>query len=261
MHSPGHEKGLAAVVAWAVLATWHPATADDVEVIDVKPVRNQLSVIRDGGHYIVVEAFKTGTEHLYFGDGKSLYQLVSLGGSQSGSERFSRSIWAPRQEHQAEVRFEDGLWTLQCGDRSTGFAIVGQDEADKVLDEGVFHKPLWKRSAYALARDDRGVYYYVDHLQDEYGGKGFRIFIGAKGRMKLAKMMNVVLDTEGAIFATKRGELRLILNRDEKDETFWVRGKQRIKLVTVPLRANIRLIYDELGVYEGELLGTPCDYY
>ena len=69
-------------------------------------------------------------------------------------------------------------------------------------------------------------------------------------------MTNVVSDSEGDIFATKSGELRLVLDRKE---SAWVKGKQRTALELLPLEDNVQLIYSELGVYAGEPLGTPCD--
>jgi hypothetical protein len=70
------------------------------------------------------------------------------------------------------------------------------------------------------------------------------------------KMTNVVSDSEGDIFATRTGELRLVL---DKNESYWVKGKARTALKLLPLEDNVRLIYSELGVYAGEPLGTPCD--
>ena len=35
--------------------------------------------------------------------------------------------------------------------------------------------------------------------------------------------------------------------------------KSKLKLTKVPVEDNAAMIYGELGVYTGELLGTPCD--
>ena len=58
------------------------------------------------------------------------------------------------------------------------------------------------------------------------------------------------------IFATKGGELRLVL---DKHQLLWVEHKMEKKLVALPVEDNAVLIYTELGVYAGEPLGTPCD--
>ena len=148
-----------------------------------------------------------------------------------------------------------GKWHVQCGKRETELQRLGTKEADKVLSTAVFKRRYWKRRAYALSRDDRGTYYYVDRLLPEFGGKGFRLFVGPRGSMSLLPMTNIVSDSEGDIFATKSGELRLILRR--KDAT-WVKGKHRTRLTHVPVRKNVAMIYNDLGVYPG-FLGTPCD--
>ena len=125
----------------------------------------------------------------------------------------------------------------------------------KVLDKGGFHRPLWKRQAHVLARDDAGTYYFVDRLRDEEGGKGYRIFAGPAGGMKELPMTNVISDSVGQIYATKRGELRLITSNAE---ITWMKGGAKAALTRVPVEDNLALVYGDLGVYPGGL-GTPCD--
>jgi hypothetical protein len=66
----------------------------------------------------------------------------------------------------------------------------------------------------------------------------------------------VVSDSEGDIFATKQGTLRMVLG---KSESLWAKGKQEQKLVQLPVADNRLLIYTDLGPYLGQRLGTPCD--
>ncbi|HZS38940.1 MAG TPA: hypothetical protein VFF06_19035, partial [Polyangia bacterium] len=63
-------------------------------------------------------------------------------------------------------------------------------------------------------------------------------------------------DSEGDIFATKSGSLRLILN---KGESLWEQTGKKQKLILLPIEDNHVLIYTDLGVYTGLPLGTPCD--
>ena len=51
-----------------------------------------------------------------------------------------------------------------------------------------------------------------------------------KGNLKQLKMTNVVADSEGEIFSTKTGELRLVLN---KSEYAWVQAGAPLKLLPV----------------------------
>jgi hypothetical protein len=250
--------GLAAPAAHADKAD-KKAPAD---VVSIDAVKEKLVVLRtDGGHYVVIEPFNISSDHFYFGDDKNLYRQRTWSGSQEGDVRFSRNFWAPRVDHRSEVGYKDGLWYLECGQRTTPLAEVTGVDAGKLLDKAVYHSPLWKREGYHLSRDDRGIYYYVDRLRDEHGGKGFRLFIGAKGKLKLTKLTNIVSDSEGDIFSTRKGDLRFIMNRGEPENATWVERKKKLPLTIVPMHKNIVLIYDELGMYEGQDLGTACDYY
>src|SRR5208283_5929870 len=145
-------------------------------------------------------------------------------------------------------------YRLGCGDRTTVFTPTEEEKAKAILASATFKPPRWTRRAYALARDESGTYYYVDRAREE-DVLDFRLWAGPRGQLKPLKMTNVVSDSEGDIFATKSGELRLVL---DKKESVWVKGKQRMPLKLLPLEDNVRLIYSDLGVYAGEPLGTPC---
>jgi hypothetical protein len=69
-------------------------------------------------------------------------------------------------------------------------------------------------------------------------------------------MTNVVSDSQGDIFTTKKGELRLVLG---KKQSKWIAGKKETELTSLPLEDNRIMIYRDLGVYTGQRLGTPCD--
>ena len=45
------------------------------------------------------------------------------------------------------------------------------------------------------------------------------------------------------------------------DYATWAEKKKDLKLTLVPVdfNKNVAMIYNELGVYTGERLGTPCD--
>jgi hypothetical protein len=74
--------------------------------------------------------------------------------------------------------------------------------------------------------------------------------------MKPQKLTNIVSDSEGDIFATKTGSLRVVL---DKHESLWTQGKKQQKLILLPIEDNAIMIYSDLGVYTGQPLGTPCD--
>ncbi len=113
-----------------------------------------------------------------------------------------------------------------------------------------------QRRAHALARDRRGVYYYVDRGLSRARSKDFRVFIGRRGRMHPQQVVDVVSDSQGEIFETKRGKLRLIVG---KTQALWITKRRTHRLTQVPVKENLKLIYTELGLYLGKRLGTPCD--
>ncbi|MFZ5469719.1 MAG: hypothetical protein ACOZIN_09805 [Myxococcota bacterium] len=247
-------------LAWLV-ASSHSIGAPRVEPkekVDIAAMKEKLKVLEDGkGHVIVVEPFGASGA-LFWGDGKTMYEQRVLGGGAVGEESFSRNFWEPRVERraQAELSFREGKYTVDCESRQTEFKPAAENRAAEVLDRAVFLKPRWKRIAYALARDNAGNYYYVDRARETERVEDFRLFIGPRGRLKQQQMVNIVSDSAGDIFASKKGELRLVLDRKE---SLWISGKKTLTLTALPVEDNVKLIYTGLGVYEREKLGTPCD--
>jgi len=264
----------AAPIAAAVLALVVPAALvagiadarpkkkkikDDLE--DISKVKATLAVLTDEDGDVYVVDTTWGDEHYaFYGDGKVLYrQRIFGGGSDGTTGSFDFSFWSPRADRGFIGRDAKGAFYVQCDDGTDAetFPLTQLPAADakKVLDTASFRKPLWKRQAQALARDDAGNYYYVDRMRDDYGGKGHRIFAGPKGGMKELPMTNVVSDSVGEIYATKKGELRFIT---DPNKASWIKGTVKTELTIIPIEDNISLIYGELGVYDGSL-GTPCD--
>ncbi|HTM22195.1 MAG TPA: hypothetical protein VL172_16860 [Kofleriaceae bacterium] len=245
----------------AVPATAAAAPVKNPDKVDIAPIKADVKVLSDGrGHYVVVRngIGSVNDNELFYGDGKTFYAQRIFGGGGDGSTgRRDMDMWEPRSRprYMAELEHNNGVWTVTCDERDTTLNEVPHADAVKILDKATFYKVKWKRRAYALARDEFGVYYYVDQLREEFGGKGFELYVGPRGNMVKQKMINIVSDSMGDIFATAKGDLRLIL---DKSEANWVKGKKRTQLTYVPPEDNAYMIYAELGVYN-ERLGTPCD--
>jgi hypothetical protein len=232
------------------------AAEDTGAPIDITAYRDKLIVITDGKqHFMAMVPFKTDAPTFY-GDGKIFWTQRIFGYSSSGTESFNRSFWDPRGAQVSFVNFKDGKYTVSCNEREIDLKLVPDAERETILSGARFFPPRWKHKAYALARDNEGKYYYVDRLREPEQSRSFRLFVGPRGNMKLQKMINVVSDSEGDIFATKSGSLRLIL---DKKETTWIQGKKKTPLVSLPIDKNFVLIHTDLGPYTGERLGTPCD--
>ena len=227
--------------------------------VDISAVKDKLVILSDGkDHYVAVIPFSDVWQHLYYGNGKRFFLQRVTGGGSSGTESWDRVFWEPRVDARwkAGVGWKDGKYSVQCGDRETTFTSLANEARDKILASATFHEQLWQYQAYSLARDNQGHYYYVDRPLAPANSKTFRLFSGLRGSLKPLKMTNIVSDSQGDIFTTRSGELRLVL---DKQRSVWVERKKELELIQLPIQDNHVLIYQDLGVYEGQRLGTPCD--
>jgi hypothetical protein len=253
---------LAAAVALGLAAT--PVAADRAETsIDITSIKDQLVVLRAGGdEYVALVPFETSSQHFYYGNSRAMYRQQTFLTSTDEGTAVERVFWSPVTANESRLVFDNGIWTLRCGDRELELDPVANVEAERLLGSASFREPRWKREAYLLARDAEHHYYYIDHVRSARGGSGFRLFIGKKGRLNQIKLADVVRDSEGEIFVTARGELHVETTPDSPAPALiWKRrgaGKATV-LLTVPVERNPYLIYQELGVYAGEQFGTPCE--
>lgn len=248
------------------------------EKLDLSDKKASLKVLTDGKkHYLVFDPDKGYSSDFFYGDGKKLAKVRVIGGGQVGTERWDISLWDPRiipgQTGYASIEMKDSgkSYAVTCGKKTTALTEAKPDEAKAVLDGATFVGAAWTRLPERLLRDDTGTYYFIDRLrtEDPLDRRDFRLFIGPKGKMKLVPLKNVVDDSEGMIFATQTGDLRLIANKapageDGKERPLtmkWVSGKTELTLTEVPLDVyrNARMVYMELGPYDGQKLGSPCD--
>ncbi|MEZ0310477.1 MAG: hypothetical protein ACAI38_01820 [Myxococcota bacterium] len=231
--------------------------AASTETVDVEGHRAQLQVWSDGrGHYIAAES---NLEHVYYGDGKVLYETSPFATSSDGSVATAtlRDQRYDRQSQTEVTREKDGNLTVVCGKRTTKLTAVGADKAKSVLAAAAFNRGPHNYRPYALARDNKGVYYFVDHGRYPDNERNFRVFVGQRGNMKEQKLSNIVHDSAGDIFATPTGDLRLVVGNPTTSE--WVRGDNHTKLLDIPIEDNVPMIYNDLGVYKKVRLGSPCD--
>ena len=198
----------------------------------------------------------------YAASGKILYQQTVTGRSRNG-DAWSLDVETPRlaETRRGSVeRKADGTFQKWCdGKDDLGLSELTGDKAKAVLDKYQFMTSAMLYVALILARDDSGVYYYVDKLRKQYGGKGYRVWVGKKGAMKLTPLTDVAIDDAGEVFATKTGELRLVHNRHDpmKEGAQWIKGGKAMPLIPLDVDVNSPLIYSDLGIYS--FLGTLCD--
>lgn len=256
---------LACSAVFAQIACAESAEPPPGTPVDVSPVAAELVFTTDGkGHYLAAIPFPKDSwaPSYYSHDGKRFVAVAITGGGSSGTEKFDKIFWDPRVQARWQAGFgwdstapEGQKWSVQCHDRKTFLQELAAADKAKLLANAQFVTATWDRRAYALARDNTGIYWYVDRGVGEKA-KQFRVFMGPRGRLKPMPLVNVVSDSEGDIFATKQGTLRMVLG---KSESLWAKGKQEQKLVQLPVADNRLLIYTDLGPYLGQRLGTPCD--
>jgi hypothetical protein len=256
---------MGAAVSWAGWAGLVSTAAADPapKPVELKAMKPQGLVLQDaqGGVYVV---FRGDDPKVFYGpNSKAVYEQVIIGSSSEGDSRWEFNTWAPRVPHGAHLasleRKKDGTYHKSCGDKDdTGLTELSGDKAHAVLDKtpflsmGIVHVP------HLLARDDSGVYYYVDRIAKIYGGKGYRVFVGRKGAMKQMPLTDVASDSAGDVFSTKSGDLRLVRNsEDNKEKMTWVKGEKRTELVFLDTDVNSVVIFKDLGIYT--FLGTLCD--
>jgi hypothetical protein len=230
----------------------------------------KTTVCTDGkGHYVVAAPKEERGTNLFYGDGKTFVQVApapwTLGDTYFLEPRFLNKTANSnfrgndmRMYSEVEVDAEKKACTVRCGERTVPFQWMEQEKAAPVLKGAKYERNPQKYVPFALLRDTEGVYYLVERGFQPEDEKSFRVHVGPKGSLKLQQMKDIVSDSEGQIFSTKKGELRLVV--DKGQSPVWIEGaKKKVELRPVPVTENLPLIYNELGVYTGARLGNPCD--
>jgi hypothetical protein len=232
------------------------------KAVDIKPFRDKLLVLKDadGGTYVVLPG---DDARIWYGlPKKPMYEQVVINRSTDG-DKWSIGMWAPRvgEFKPGSIDFHgNGEYFRYCGDAAKlPLTQLPSDQAKLVVDKGSFMSTAFVRRPYLLARDDSGIYYYVDVIRDQYGGNGFRVFVGKKGALKLRPLTDIASDSAGDIFSTKTGDLRFVHNVEDsgKQTIQWVKGGKKTDLVALDTDRNSRVIYKDLGVYT--FTGSICE--
>jgi hypothetical protein len=236
---------------------------------DPPPVEGTQVCSDNKGHYLAATREpEHGWTRLFWGDGKKFWHVPPPGGWLSALDFFEPRFPMPtanpnfrgkdmRVYSSAEVDPDKATCKVRCGTKTTNLQLLDADQAQALLKGAAWAPSPQQYRPYALLRDDRGTYFFVDRGFLPGEEKRFRLFVGQKGALKVQKMTNVVSDSEGEIFSTKTGSLRLII--DKAVESVWIAGAKKTQLRRVPVEDNLTMIYNELGVYLGQKMGTPCD--
>jgi hypothetical protein len=264
------EKSLAGAAAAAGTSGGLEPPWGKAENLGELQVLEKTAVCTDGkGHYVVVAPEEQKGKQLFYGDGKTFVQVArtpfGIGGTDFLEPRFFNKGANSNFRGQdyrvfsaVELDAEKKTCAVRCGERTTPFKWVEPEQAQKLLTAAKYGKNPQKYVPYALLRDTSGNYYLVEKGFQPEDEKSFRVHVGPKGSLKRQEMKDIVSDSEGEIFSTKKGELRLVVDRSQSP--VWIEGsKKKVELRVVPIAENLPMIYNELGVYAGARLGTPCD--
>jgi hypothetical protein len=237
-----------------------PGWVDEPAALDPES-RGALQLATDGkGHYF---AFRPQWEEkvLFAGDAKALYLQRIRSSSAMGRTEFDYGFWEPRaaEPWQASFGVKDAVPYVQCGERPTPLRLVPAAEARELLGGAKLLAPRWRRVAFALALDSDGTYYFVDRLREPEDTRDFRLYVGARGKLRVLEVRDALLGEDGKVFVTAAG--RLAFSRvDGKNAVEWIQGQRRTRLSTVDIDSQAGFVYTDLGVYAGEKLGTACDW-
>lgn len=231
--------------------------------------RAKTTVCTDGkSHFVAIAPDERLISAIFYGNGKQIYRVPpEQSGALSGGHFLEPRFVAPTKNNnfrgvdmriysEVVVDKEKSTCEVYCGERKVALQIVPTDKANQFLSSVKYVENPRQFVPYALARDERGTYYYVDRGATPITASRFRLFRGPRGNLKLQQMTNVVSDSEGDVFSTKTGSLRLII---DKRESTWIESEKPHKLTLVPVQQNLSVIYNDLGVYAGQRQGTPCD--
>ncbi len=242
------------MVVLAGLASADPSP----KAVNIKPFRDALIILKDaeGGIYAVSNV-QGESSHVFYGTGRALYEQIIEGGSSRDGTAWSLSVFAPRTSYpfMGQIAFrKDGVYQRSCGEKAEAeLTQVTGDKAKAIIDKSQFLTTSFVYKPHMLARDDRGVYYYVDVLRNIYGGNGHRVFVGKKGALKQMPLVDVASDTAGDVFSTKNGDLRLVRTVEqskEKTTAQWIRGEKKSELIFLDTYMNQPVIYRDLGIYK-----------
>jgi hypothetical protein len=250
--------------SWAIEPPWGKA-----EKLKELRALEKTSVCTDTkGHYVVVAPGERNSQQLFYGDEKTLTQVTPapwvLSGAYFLEPRFFNKT-ANSNFRGLDMRVfssvdadpEKKTCTLRCGEKSVPLTWLEADPAKALLLKAKYEPNPQQFEPYALLRDAQGNYYLVERGLQPGTEKSFRVYMGPKGRLKKQEMKDLVSDSEGEIFSTKKGELRLVVDRSSAP--VWIEKKRKVELRAVPVGENLPMIYNELGVYTTARLGNPCD--
>ena len=265
------QRGLVTLLVLASALAGADTPRDEDDAIAVRERGLVLAVGRS--HYLIIAPLAHEPPHellheavIYYGDGKTFYrQMVGEWQSSeledaSGGLRYVVGLSDWRSNGSAYLATTDEkAFTIKCDTRTVPLPLAPEATAKKLVTSAKLVRDLPGHAPYLLARSSTGMtYYFVDRPLVPADNHDFRLFIGKRGAMKQLKITDMGVDTKGVSLVTSQGLFHIVLGttatasfgRDEDDQK---------EVTVVPIAANLKLVYGDLGVYTHESFAMPCD--
>jgi hypothetical protein len=233
-----------------------------VREVDVSAVRDQFRVYKAENNQILVLVPFGEKDAIFWGKPNgSLVLQQARSAFKKGTESYEIGLVDRRYSRQGySVEYRNEQTSVVCGQDRLALSPMALSEGQDALKEAQFVPPFWKRNAHFLARDDYGVYYFIDKAK-RYDGSpvpesSYRVFIGWKGEILESPLKMVAQDSVGEVYGMTNGNRRIVIN--QKTGRYFDGDEVRV-LHTLDLYADSHLMYRDGGVYGNVPHGTPCD--
>jgi len=236
-----------------------------VQEIDVSSVRDQFEVYKVSSGQIIVLIPFGDTDMVFWGKPNGVLYRQQVRGSLSDVEegkfelvvvdrRFSGSGYS--------LDLNNGDRFVTCGTDRVELTPLDKSTGESLLSGAQFTQPLWNRESHYLARDDYGVYYFVDkalnHDDSKIEESSYRVFIGWKGEILQSPLKMVAQDSVGEVYGMTNGNRRIVINNGHGR---YFDGDEVRPLHALNVYVDFKLMYRDGGVYGNALQGTPCDLF
>jgi len=269
----------------AVLVLASGAQAKEAE----KVRRDDLQIVHDGkGHYLAYRmrhraagpegALRLSPGVIYVGEGTRFWLLERDTHAQEPPPGVHFTFIdfrfpAPGSASRYAIHDVDGdgsTVTVECGAEKQRFVAVSGKERAKILQSATFQDHPMGRVPHALLRDDDGNYYYIDRSANPARPYDRQVYRGRRGNLAPLTLKDVLIDMAGELYVGKTGKLRIEREDGNATRAVWIdkKGTERpltmvamdIQLAHAGFAAVNAFIYNDLGMYLGKKLGTPCDW-
>jgi len=229
--------------------------------VDVSEVRDSLAVFELESGELFVAQLGNGFEYLFYGKaGQVLYRQDGPGYSGTMGQQFEEfdvRLTDRRYGGYAFVLRDKQFW-VQCGEQKLPLKRLELEASKKALEGTSFVEALWRRNAHFLARDDHGMYYFVDReLGDNPSMETYRVYMGWMGEVLQAPLKLIAKDAVGEVYGAPGSDQRLVVSAGSAR---FLDGEKARELVVLDVRADSEIIYGKKGIHAGKSHGTPCDH-